>query len=282
MELSEAFEIVEETVAMFQEFCVSKALSMKIDGEDFMLTPVIRSYENCFDDRAGHVVRMEVIYYTYETNDGEKRKYLEDIRPVCKCLINEWPSQKTRRIRDLLIDTRNQCYFDYGADLLDDEDLNLATTGKEEYRVAFLYNRRQRLTYNIRTFVMDTLFEICRAIRATEHDEPKDDKETPVTKKGKKTRRIKEFREFVKVAEQTEEVMGKLHRLIGNKTNTDALKIIVEAMWLDMLDKPTSTSIYKEFSTITCSETIISKRLNEPKPSVQKELDKIKKKFAEA
>ena len=100
--------------------------------------------------------------------------------------------------------------------------------------------------------------------------------------KPKKTKRIKGFREFVKDAERTEEIIEKLHRLIGNKTNTNALKIIAEAMWLDLLDRPTSTSIYNEFPTITCSETIISKRLNEPKQSVPKELDKIKKKFSEA
>lgn len=174
MELSEALEIIEATVAMFQEFSVNKVLSMKLCGEDFMLTPVIRSYENCYDDEAGEIVRKEMIYYAYDTNDGKKKEYLEDIRPVCKLLIDEWPSRKTRRLRDFLIDTRSQCY-EYGIGLLDDEDLTLATTGKEEFRVAFSYNKRLRRSYNIRTFVMDTLFEICRAIRVTEDEEEKTD-----------------------------------------------------------------------------------------------------------
>lgn len=108
------------------------------------------------------------------------------------------------------------------------------------------------------------------------------DDERSVTKTHKKTKCIKQFREFVKDAGRTEEIIGKLHRLIGNKTNTDALKIIAEAMWIDLIDKPTAPSIRNEFHTITCTGTIFSRCLNDPRPTVPKELDKIKKKFENA
>ena len=100
-----------------------------------------------------------------------------------------------------------------------------------------------------------------------------------VTKPKKNTKRIKSFREFIKDAGQTEEIISKLHRLIGNKTNSDALKIIAKAMWIGWLDKPTASSIQREFSTIQCSAQQISKRLNEPKPTHVGMLEEIKTEF---
>ena len=93
---------------------------------------------------------------------------------------------------------------------------------------------------------------------------------------------IKTFREFVKDAQRTGEIIEKLHRLIGNKTNTEALKIITEAMWIDLLNRPTATSIKNEFATITCTPTIVSRCLNEPKPTRETDIEKIKMKFEDA
>lgn len=75
------------------------------------------------------------------------------------------------------------------------------------------------------------------------------------------------FREFIVDAERTNEIIEKLHRLIGNKTNTDALKIITRAMWIGWIERPTATSIKNEFPTIVCSCQMISKCLNEVKPT---------------
>lgn len=82
-----------------------------------------------------------------------------------------------------------------------------------------------------------------------------------------KTKPIKSFSDFIIDAERTDEIMGKLHRLIGNKTNTDALRIITRAMWIGWIERPTAPSIKNEFPTITCSSTIISRCLNEVKPT---------------
>lgn len=89
----------------------------------------------------------------------------------------------------------------------------------------------------------------------------------PAKKVSKKSKKIKTFREFIIDAERTNEIIGKLHRLIGNKTNTDALKIITRAMWIEWIEKPTATSIKNEFQTIVCSDQMISKCLNEVKPT---------------
>ncbi|MCR5512457.1 MAG: hypothetical protein K6F43_02690 [Prevotella sp.] len=90
---------------------------------------------------------------------------------------------------------------------------------------------------------------------------------------------VKNFREFIKDANQTEEIMLLLHNLIGNKTNTNALRIIAKAMWLDLIDRPTSTSIKNEFATITCSDTIISNVLNEEAPMHPHMMEEIRKEF---
>lgn len=97
------------------------------------------------------------------------------------------------------------------------------------------------------------------------------------------------IREYIKDKERTEEIIGKIHRLIGNKTNTAAADIFKEAMWIEWIERPTIPSIKAEFPTITCSPSPISKKLNEGEKKPQKGgkvdtelLDKIRKKFEQA
>jgi cell division septum initiation protein DivIVA len=93
---------------------------------------------------------------------------------------------------------------------------------------------------------------------------------------------VKLFREFVKDSKRTEEIIGKLHRLIGNKTNTDAIRIITKAMWIGWLTKPTATSIKQEFPTIKCADQQISKCLTEKAPTHAGMIEKIKTEFEQA
>lgn len=95
----------------------------------------------------------------------------------------------------------------------------------------------------------------------------------PTAKKSNKP--IKEFREFINEAWRTEIIMQKLHRLIGNKRNKEALKIITRAWWIGWLsDKPTATSIKNEFSSsIDCSESYIGDCLKEAKPNKNGKVD---------
>lgn len=100
-----------------------------------------------------------------------------------------------------------------------------------------------------------------------------------VRQDGKTFRPRKHFREFIRDAEQTEEVVRQLHLLIGNKANSEALRVITEAMWVGVIDRPTSTAIKQEFPSVTCSAQAISKYLTEPKPTRQADIDRIKAKF---
>lgn len=96
------------------------------------------------------------------------------------------------------------------------------------------------------------------------------------------------FHEFIKDKERTEEIMKKLHRLIGEKKNSEALKIITRAWWIGwLIDKPTAPSIKAEFHTITCTEQYISKCLKEDKPTKygkvdEKAIDKIRQEYESA
>lgn len=90
---------------------------------------------------------------------------------------------------------------------------------------------------------------------------------------------IKKFKEFVKDPFKTDFVIEKLHCLIGNKTNTDAIRVIRDAWWIGWLSKkPTATSIKEEFPTITCSATVISNVLTEHKPN-ENAIEQIRRKY---
>lgn len=96
------------------------------------------------------------------------------------------------------------------------------------------------------------------------------DNNQPKLEKKRRGKRIKTFREFVTEAGRADVIIQKLHRLIGLKTNREALKIITRAMWIGWLSKdpkPTATSITNEFHTITCTPTEISNSLREPEPT---------------
>lgn len=106
----------------------------------------------------------------------------------------------------------------------------------------------------------------------------------------KSSKPVKEFREFInpKEAWRTEAIIQKLHRLIGNKTKSDAIMIITKAWWIGWLsDKPTANSIRREFPSTDCSDTIFSRVLNEPKTTKNgyiddEKIEQIRKEFEAA
>lgn len=94
------------------------------------------------------------------------------------------------------------------------------------------------------------------------------------------------IREYIKDSARTDEIIVKLHYLIGNKTKTAAIQILIEAMWIDWLDKPSAPSVIEEFNRITCSKSYISRiiKKGEEKPKKGGKvddalLDKIREKF---
>lgn len=99
-------------------------------------------------------------------------------------------------------------------------------------------------------------------------------KKQPTTSNATKHKKIKTFQEFIKDATRTEEIIKKMHHLIGNKQNGRALKIITRAWWIEWLDdKPSASSIRAEFKSITCRDQYISKCLKEPKPTKNGKVD---------
>lgn len=84
----------------------------------------------------------------------------------------------------------------------------------------------------------------------------------------------KNFREFIKDKERTDEILKKIKLLIGNKKNSNALKIITRAWWIGWLDsKPSAPSIKAEFPSITCTDQLISQCLKEEKPTKNGKID---------
>lgn len=112
----------------------------------------------------------------------------------------------------------------------------------------------------------------------------------PQMEERKNGKHIKTFREFINPQKvwQTDVIIQKLHRLIGNMTNTNALRIITKAVWIGWVGEtsekgkpilPTATSILYEFPTITCSAQQISRVLKEPRPTKKEEIEQIRKEF---
>lgn len=69
------------------------------------------------------------------------------------------------------------------------------------------------------------------------------------------------IREYIKDSARTDEIIAKLHYLIGNKAKTAAIQIIIEAMWIDLLDMPSAPSVKEEFHSIACSKSYINRKL---------------------
>ena len=110
---------------------------------------------------------------------------------------------------------------------------------------------------------------------------------TPINLTYQERRIRNNFREYVIDNKRTEEIVEKLHRLIENKSNTEGIKIINEAMWIGLLKRPTAPSIKEEFQSINCADTYINRILDENKPKKglmvdEESLDRIRKKFEQA
>lgn len=270
MELSEALKTIDEMKGFFFWVLIQAETFDKM--QEILSIPVLPP---TFDSPPNDKFR-----FVYKKGEGDMQVYIPNIKPVCDFLINDWPSPVASKIRQRLVDERfvrfaaTLCFGSYIPG--EDPEINMVMDGAYEFA-----NRLDRMNSDEPLILCNILMEIAHDIQYA-LDQTSAAESRKVSPSPKRYKPVKTFREFVKDAGRTEEIMGKLHRLIGNKTNTDALKIIAEAMWIDLIDKPTAPSIRNEFPTITCSGTIFSRCLNDPRPTVPKELDKIKKKFENA
>ena len=262
MELSEALKTIGATIGMFSQF-----LCEIENDENFISTPVKQNN----DTHAAGIPSKE--YYDCEENGKSYRVSLVDITPVCEYVAHEWPSPQAKKIRERLDEVYREC-MEYCSIKQLRSFIDIATN--EEYKYTQLYESVQE-SRTIVNVIMDTIYEMYSVLGLTKGD---DLNKKTVPKVAKKTKPIKSFSDFIIDAERTDEIMGKLHRLIGNKTNTDALRIITRAMWIEWIERPTAPSIKNEFPTITCSSTIISRCLNEAEPILPKNaIEIIRQKF---
>ena len=163
MELKEAFDTIDATLGMF------RSIEEEVENGDlkdkFLLTPVYSSVENVFDVDKNEIGTEVKSYYNYVEGERESKRYIVDIRPVCSYLVNERPSYRAKRIRKKLIavtsECANYCEISLGgiADVAEDE--------------GFSYDRYMRTqeSRDIGTVMLDTIHEMCHALRLTEEEE---------------------------------------------------------------------------------------------------------------
>ena len=178
------------------------------------------------------------------------------------------------------------CIISYLQDFIMQDDISGVNYNNDEYlnswkEIQTDIDMLWRILYHLIKLIVLGFESIYQEIR-------KQEAEITANAASQKKRKLRKyFREFVRDKEHTEEIIGKIHRLIRNKTNTAAADIIKEAMWINFIDRPTIPSIREEFPSITCSDTPISNKLNEALPTKngkidKEELDKIREKFEQA
>ena len=275
MELSEALKTIDATFGMFR-FILNQVQNGEMKKE-FLLCPIESSTETYWDIKTD-TQRVETrLYYTYVEDYKEHKAYIVDITPVCNCLINEWPSDKSKRIRTIMEEVFFNCFSEWKDYLAG----GICAALEEGYDYDRYYVKRSGHLSFLYEAMIGSLHEMHHALGFTE-DTGDYNTNLGTPSPRRRYRKIKLFHEFVKDAEKTDEIVGKLHRLIGNKTDTEALREIKIAMDLDLLNRPTATSIRNEFPTITCSDTIVSNVLKEPKPTHPSMIEKIRKEFEQA
>jgi len=163
VELIKALETIDATLGMFRSFV------SEIDNgdfkEEFLQTPVNTSIENFFDEEKNEFESEIRFYYNYVEGGTEYKRYIVDIRPVCRFLVNEWPSNKAKRIRKKLqavtVECSDYCEYYLGG---------IADVAKDE---GFSYDRYMRgpKSCDIETVMLDTIHEMCHALRLTDDED---------------------------------------------------------------------------------------------------------------
>ena len=160
MELSEALRTIDATVGMFQDL-----QPLGEWDEDFLRTPVEVYFQEYIDENFTPCTERKRHFY----HKGMKKNiFIVDITPVCKSLVNEWPTTQTRQIRKRLVKAYNLCYeagkkslYLFAPILYD-----MKWWEKEHYS----FTRQNRESCDLYDVLTDTLHEMFHAIKATEDE----------------------------------------------------------------------------------------------------------------
>ena len=166
MELEEAFDILDSTLGMFSFF--ADEIENGDLKEKFLLTPVYTSIENFYNEKNEFVSESRA-YFNYVDGGKEYKRYIVDVRPVCSCVVNEWPSEKAIYIRQFLKEVFNAC-FDYCKGKLDDNMMSSAL--EEGYNYHRRYTKDSHYMLIIETIMLDMIHEMSHALGVTEDIEP--------------------------------------------------------------------------------------------------------------
>ena len=165
MELKEAIDIIDATLGMVMSF--KDEIENGMLKEDFMLTPLEKSTETIFNAYTNNVETVSRYYYTYVDCDTEYKVYMVDIQPVCRYLVNKWPSSKAKKIRSRLKKVYTTC-FDECQEMLK-YDLSEALDEGSYYNRR--YNTGLQDPYLIETLILDTIYEMHHALGVTNEEE---------------------------------------------------------------------------------------------------------------
>lgn len=164
MELKEAFDIIDATLGMFRS--IEEEVENGDLKEKFLLTPVYSSIDNVFDADKNTFELETISYYNFVDGDKKYKRYIVDIRPVCSCMINEWPSPKAKKIRKLLNEVLLQCVG------LCEETLGAIINVALDEGYGYDKYIRTQDSRTLETVLLDTIHEMSHALGLTEYAEP--------------------------------------------------------------------------------------------------------------
>ena len=166
MEYNEALETIKEILAMFSSF--AEEIENLPIGRRFLTTPVFRCDEEDGVANKRTYKMKSKLYYNYDEGNMISKRFIADIRPVCSCMVNEWPSPKSKRIRKSLLKAYIEC-LDYCKAYIDESWIDVATDYVYCYHSR--YNTSVLDNYNIEKVMLDTIYEMNQALDSTEEDE---------------------------------------------------------------------------------------------------------------
>lgn len=159
MELHEALRTIEATTCMF-----SSIVTLIKDTKGKMLyTPVENRTDNVWDLEKCNADLVNTKYFTFMDGDKPFVYTMVNIYPVCKYVVNEWPSPNAEKIRDRLKSALQECVSISDCVLREYIDGALS----EEYLYRRRYIRSSDDVLTIKIAMLDILNEMYITIKQT-------------------------------------------------------------------------------------------------------------------
>jgi len=215
MDFSEALRTIDATVGMFKDLH-----PLGEWDEDFLQAPVKVSFQDSYDENSNPRKERKIYFYHKWLKRDIK---IVDITPVCKFLVNEWPSPQTRQLRKRLMKAYDLCYEAAKDSLYLSSSFLYDTKWWEKEHYSF--SRQNRQKYDLYDALTDTLHEMYQAIKATEDEEPTERQEYTVAEEEKNY--VKEI-DWVKATNKFNP--GAIKDVVNTGRNKRERRIIIKAI----------------------------------------------------